>query len=103
MEKPKILIATAVRNADGSFAIADDEVDILTAYRTLEYGELSGMNAYGKPVTYTETYAVRCCVTRRIVFFSGSGGKMSVLMRWRMNLTPRFVSTLNVSLMCPEP
>ena len=57
MDKPKILIATAVRNADGSFAIADDEVDILKAYRTLEYGELSGMNAYGKPVTYTETYA----------------------------------------------
>ena len=57
MEKPKILIATAVRNADGSFAIADDEVDILTAHRTLDYGELSGMNAYGKPVTYTETYA----------------------------------------------
>ena len=54
MDKPKILIATAVRNADGSFAIADDEVDILTAYRTLEYGELSGMNAYGKPVTYAE-------------------------------------------------
>ena len=57
MDKPKILIATAVRNTDGSFAIADDEVDILTAYRTLEYGELSGMNAYGKPVTYAETYA----------------------------------------------
>ena len=54
MEKPKILVATATRNPDGTFAIADDEEDILVKYPSAVYNELSGMESYGEPRTYTE-------------------------------------------------
>lgn len=57
MDKPKILIATATRNPDGTFTIADDEEDILVKYPSAVYNELSGMESYGEPRTYTEEYA----------------------------------------------
>lgn len=57
MEKPKILVATATRNPDGTFAIADDEEDILVKYPSAVYNELSGMESYGEPRTYIEEYA----------------------------------------------
>ena len=57
MDKPKILIATATRNPDGTFTIADDEEDILTKYPSAVYNELSGMESYGEPRTYIEEYA----------------------------------------------
>lgn len=55
MIEPKIYLAKATKNADGTFTDGD-AVEIQAYFPGAKYNAVDGLETYGKPRTYTEEY-----------------------------------------------
>lgn len=55
MIEPKIYVAKATRNSDGTFT-AEKEVEIQEYFKGAKYNSVDGLETYGKPRTYSEEY-----------------------------------------------
>ena len=55
MIDPKIYLAKATKNQDGTFTDGE-AVEIQTYFNGAKYNAVDGLETYGKPRTYTEEY-----------------------------------------------
>ena len=56
MEDFKFYMKRVVTLEDGTESVGEEQ-DMLTLFKGMQYKEAKGLNKYGKPKTYTETYA----------------------------------------------